>query len=85
MRVEDHPQGDPLNGVPTQVTDSYYWFALAEGETAVAHNLELMRNRGWLDLPILLTTNRIAKITLEKGAVGDQLFRQALDAWARPQ
>ena len=85
MRLEDHPSGDALNGVTAQVTDSYFWFALAQGDTAVERNIDLLRSRGWLDVPILLTTNKIAKITLEKGAVGDQLIRQIIDAWAQQQ
>ena len=42
-----------------------------------------MRDRAWFDIPILLTTDKIAKITIEKGAGGDQLLRQAMTAWGQ--
>ena len=83
MRADDRPQGEPLTGVPQRITDNYYWFALAKGDGVVEHNLDLMRSRGWVDLPILLSTDRIAKIAIEKGAFGDRLMKQVLDAWAK--
>ncbi len=81
MRAEDRSQGDVLNGLPAQVTPTVYWIALAKGDDVTRRNLDLMANRGWLDVPILLDTGRVAKITMEKGAIGDQLMRQAFQAW----
>ncbi len=83
MRGEDRPQGDALTGLPAQVTPNYFWIALAKDDLIMSRNMTLMRDRGWFDLPLLLDNDKIAKITVEKGAGGDQLLRQALAAWGQ--
>ena len=83
MRGEDRPQGESLTGLPARVTDNYFWVALAQGDVIAQRNADLMRDRAWFDIPILLTTDKIAKITIEKGAGGDQLLRQAMTAWGQ--
>ena len=83
MRGEDRPQGESLTGLPARITDNYFWVALAQGDVIAQRNADLMRDRAWFDIPILLTTDKIAKITIEKGAGGDQLLRQAMTAWGQ--
>ena len=38
-------------------------------------------NRGWFDFPMLLSDDRIAKLTFEKGPDGEQIVNDALAAW----
>jgi hypothetical protein len=46
-----------------------------------SRNLDLIKSRGWYDIPILLTNGRLAKLTLEKGSSGERLLNQALQVW----
>jgi hypothetical protein len=76
-------QGNPLIAVPAKITQDFYMVALNDLDEARQANTELMRQRNWIDIPVVYANGRQALITLEKGASGSEVFNQALDAWAR--
>ncbi|MFO1117870.1 MAG: hypothetical protein U1E28_19490 [Beijerinckiaceae bacterium] len=80
MRREDASNGEGLAGVPVQITDTAYLIGLARGDFVV-RNMDLLKNRGWLDLPLALSNGRIAKFSLEKGASGTRVIADAIQAW----
>lgn len=80
MRREEAAEGDPLAGVPVPITENFYLIGLARGDLE-KRNLDLLRTRGWFDLPILMTNGRVAKLTLEKGASGARVIDDAIAAW----
>ncbi len=82
MRREDMANGDPLAGVPVPITETYYLVGLQRGDME-ARNMDLLKSRGWLDVPFALTNGRIAKFSLEKGASGDRVINDALSVWAQ--
>jgi predicted aspartyl protease len=81
MRKDDAATGDTLAGVRVKINDSYYLVGLTRSDTDAAFNLDLLARRNWLDFPLVLNDDRIAKLTFAKGAAGDQVMAQALDAW----
>lgn len=80
MRKDDSPAGDTLVGLPVTITENYFLVGLSRGD-AIARNLDLMKTRNWIDIPILLTSGRVAKVTFEKGATGQQVIDEALQSW----
>jgi hypothetical protein len=84
MRIEDSANGAPLAGVPAPIMPNYFLVGLSNGEKLVSRNMELMRDRGWVDIPMVLSNGRIAKLTFEKGASGDRALAQAMQAWDKP-
>ena len=76
-------QGSPLIAVPAKITQDFYMVALNDLEEARKANTDLMRQRNWIDIPLVYSSGRQALITLEKGASGTEVFNQALGAWAR--
>ncbi|WP_420407154.1 hypothetical protein [Hoeflea sp.] len=74
-------QGSPLIAVPAKITQDFYMVALNDLEEARQANTELMRDRNWIDIPVVYGNGRQALITLEKGASGTEVFNQALNAW----
>ena len=80
MRREDSSNGEPLAGVPVQITDTAYLIGLARGDM-VARNMDLLKNRGWLDLPLALSSGKIAKFSLEKGVSGTRVINDAITSW----
>ncbi|PNG25310.1 hypothetical protein [Methylocella silvestris] len=80
MRREDIATGDALNGVPVQITDNTFLVGLTSGGPE-AGNLDLIKSRGWIDVPILLSSGKIAKLTFEKGPAGDRAIDDAIAAW----
>ncbi|WP_374306945.1 hypothetical protein [Methylocella sp.] len=80
MRREDTATGDALSGVPVKVTDNTFLVGLSGGD-AEAANLDLIRNRGWIDVPMLLANGKIAKLTFEKGEAGERAIADAIETW----
>lgn len=80
MRDENAANGDALVGATAQITDSVYLVGLARGDF-VGRNLDLLKNRGWLDVPLALTNGRIAKFSLEKDDIGSRVIAEAITAW----
>ena len=44
-------------------------------------NLDLLQGPNWFDIPMSLSSGRIAKVTFEKGAGGEKLFADVLAEW----
>ena len=84
MREEDRPTGDPLAGIPVTIADNYFLVGLTRGDNE-PRNLELLRSRGWIDIPMLLASGKASKITFEKGASGTRVFDEVLDGWKNAQ
>jgi hypothetical protein len=81
MRNESAPAVDPLAGVQAKITENIFIVALTGEPAFAARNIETMKTRGWFDFPLRIADGRIAKITMEKGAVGDKMFEEAFEAW----
>ena len=82
MRREETPTGESLSGIPVPITDTYFLIGLAPGDME-SRNLDLIKTRGWLDLPIQLSNGRIAKLTIEKGSAGERVINDAISAWSQ--
>lgn len=80
MRQEDRPIGEQLKGAVVPITENAFLIGLAQGD-AEAANLELMRSREWLDIPIVLGNGRAAKLTFEKGPDGQRALDEAMASW----
>jgi hypothetical protein len=86
MKRTEQDRGDPLIAVPAKITDDFHMIALNDFPEAVTTNLDLMRTRSWIDIPLTYRNGRRALLTLEKGAAGTEAFTKALADWsqARP-
>ena len=83
LKQTEADQGNPLIAVPAKITQDFYMVALNDLDEARKTNTELLRQRNWIDIPVVYANGRQALITLEKGASGTEVFNQALDAWAK--
>ena len=81
MRRDDTPTGDALSGVRVKINDDYFLVGLTRSDADTTHNLELLGARNWLDFPLLFNDDHIAKLTFEKGATGQSVLAQAIEAW----
>ncbi len=78
-------RGQPLIGATATITDGFFWIALSGVDADVTANLAMLRDNGWIDVPLVYATGQRAILTIEKGPAGDQAFKQALTAWAQNQ
>ena len=44
-------------------------------------NLQLLNERGWIDVPVVYNNNRRAIVAMEKGASGERAFADAFKVW----
>jgi hypothetical protein len=83
LRADNVPSGEPLVGVPVPTVENSFLVGLSRG-TAEATNLDLLRQRAWVDIPIMLSNNKIAKLTFEKGTTGSRAIDDAINSWKSP-
>jgi hypothetical protein len=81
FKQTEQDRGNALIGVPVKVTDDYHMIALNDEPNAIKTNLDLMKTRSWIDIPITYRNGRRALITIEKGATGAAVFDKVLAEW----
>ncbi|NLH81398.1 MAG: hypothetical protein GX458_11220, partial [Phyllobacteriaceae bacterium] len=83
MKATEQSRGDPLNAASAKVADNFFWIALGAADADKERNFKLLKERGWIDVPILYETGRRAILTLEKAGAGDAALGEALTAWGQ--
>jgi hypothetical protein len=81
MKQKEQDQGTPLVAVPAKITDYFHMVALNSLPEAVKTNMELLKDRDWIDIPITYTNGRRALLTLQKGTEGKRIFDEVLASW----
>ncbi|WP_453960220.1 hypothetical protein [Amorphus suaedae] len=81
MKQTEAAQGNALLGASAKVSDNLFWIALSATEADQKQNLELLKTRSWIDIPLLYTSGGRAILTLNKGADGTKAIDEALAAW----
>jgi hypothetical protein len=81
MKANEQARGEPLVAVPVKIDSGFFMIALNNLEQARESNRRLLLDSSWIDIPLGYSTGRRALVTLEKGAIGDQVFRDAFADW----
>ncbi|MEX0852398.1 MAG: hypothetical protein WD036_03820 [Bauldia sp.] len=81
LKPSEDARGQPLLGAAATVAEGFFWIALSGVEADVKANLELLKTRGWIDVPMVYGTGQRAILTIEKGTPGERVFERALAAW----
>ena len=82
LKSSEDERGQPLVGAAAKVAEGFFWIALSSADADVARNMQLMRERLWIDLPIVYETGQRAILTFEKGTPGERVFERAFAAWS---
>jgi hypothetical protein len=80
MRREGTPTEESLKGITVPIMVNSFLIELARGD-AEASNLDLLRSREWLDVPMVLANGHIAKLAFEKGPSGQRALDDAMASW----
>lgn len=83
FKPTEQARGDPLAGAAAKVAENFFWIALSATDQDRSRNLRMLKERGWIDVPILYENGRRAILTLEKAGAGDQAVADALTAWGQ--
>ena len=81
MKAGEQSQGAALAGLSVRVTGGFFLIGLSILDSERVANEQLLRDRDWIDIPILYANGRRAVLTLEKGTPGEKAFNDALAAW----
>lgn len=81
LKTSEQDAGNPLLGIPAKIADGFFLIALNDTKNEIDTNLGLLRQRSWIDIPIVYKNGRRALITMEKGIPGEKVFDDTLKAW----
>ncbi|MCF1463409.1 hypothetical protein FS827_19055 [Agrobacterium vitis] len=82
MKTSEQDRGDPIVAVPAKITDDTFMIAFNDFAEVVARNVDLLRSRDWIDIPVTYRNGRRALITLDKGVAGKPIFDSVIKEWA---
>ena len=81
MRVDETTRGAALFGLPVPVTDNVFLVGLTNLPDRIEFNIDLLRSRKWLVVPLRFANGRRAALMIEKGLAGDRALLDAFQAW----
>src|SRR5262249_5569291 len=79
MKQSEEMPGKPLTKVA--VTSIHGVFTIELSASDAQHNVQLLKESSWLDIPIVYVNGTRAIMAIEKGVLGDRAFAVALTAW----
>jgi hypothetical protein len=83
MKQAEEAQGTKLAGLSVKVTTGYFLIGLSGAPADEQHNIQLLKERPWFNIPFVYTKNLRAILAMEKGAPGERAFAQAFAAWEK--
>ncbi|SIQ61167.1 hypothetical protein [Bosea sp. TND4EK4] len=81
FKTEEGERGAPLSAINSALGDGLFVAAMSNVPVEVERNTDLILNRSWIDIPILLASGRRGIITFEKGVSGGQTLADAFGRW----
>lgn len=81
FKLEEGERGAPLSAISSALGENLFVAALSNVPVEAERNLDLLRNRSWIDLPVRFASGRRGIITFEKGGAGSQTIGDALNRW----
>lgn len=79
----DQPRGTPLAATSVKVQDGYFLIGLSNVDVDRARNIQVLKERTSLDIPIVYGNGKRAILSIEKGAPGERIFNEAFSAWGQ--
>ncbi len=81
MKSDEQSHATALAGLAVKVREGFFLVGLSNVDADRQHNIQLLNERSWFDIPIVYKNKRRAILALEKGQSGEAVFTQALAAW----
>ncbi|MGE0232285.1 MAG: hypothetical protein AB7O39_11945 [Flavobacteriaceae bacterium] len=81
MKATPQAQGAPLAGESVRVTNGYFWIGLSNAEVELRRNLNELKQRDFIDIPVVYDNGRRAILSIAKGPDGEAAFDEAFKAW----
>jgi hypothetical protein len=85
MKFGERTRGVPLAGMAVKVANGNFLVGLSNVAADREHNLQLLRERRWIDIPMVYANQHRGILAIEKGYHGEDVFRTAMEAWEQPR
>jgi hypothetical protein len=83
MKQTEDTRGVALSGRAVKVANNFFLIGLSSSETDRARNIQLLKDRGGIDMPMVYNDGRRAIMAIEKGTAGERAFARAFQAWGQ--
>jgi Trypsin-like peptidase domain len=81
LKEGETTRGVALNGASVQVSGNLFLVGLSSVEADMKRNVDLLKMRSWVDVPIVYDDGKRALLAFEKGPDGTRAFADAFAAW----
>jgi hypothetical protein len=81
MKTSVTAKGAPLAETMEKAENSYFMFGLSANDAELQQNLQLLKDREWVDIAIVYNDGHRAILAMQKGPAGDRAFAEAFAAW----
>jgi hypothetical protein len=81
MKEAESARGVSLTGLSVKAAPNSFLLTLSTAEVDVDRNIQLLKERSWIDIPVAFDDGRRAIIAVEKGPSGERAFSEAFAAW----
>jgi S1-C subfamily serine protease len=81
MKQTEQVPGVPFAGVVSKITNGFFLVLPNVSKYDVLHNIQLLKDCPWIEIPIVYQNGERALLVLEKGPLGDRAFAEAFAAW----
>jgi hypothetical protein len=81
FKTEENERGAPLSAITNALGENLFVSALSRVPVEVERNLDLIRTRNWIDIPVRFASGRRGIIAFEKGPSGDLRIAEGFDSW----
>ena len=83
MKQAENTRGTPLAGLAVKVTAGFFMIGLSNVEADRERNIQLLKERAWLDIPLVYGNNLRAILAIDKGSPGERAFAEAFKTWSQ--
>lgn len=84
FRGDDGARGVPVAALSVPVKENLFLIGLSDLRSDLDRNLDLIRNRNWVEIPLRFASGVRATLVFEKGLAGERVINDALKAWEQP-
>lgn len=81
FKTEENERGAPLSAITTSLGENLFVSALSRVAIEVERNVDLIRTRNWIDIPVRFASGKRGIVAFEKGLSGDQRIAEGFAAW----
>lgn len=81
FKTEENERGAPLSAITTALGENLFVSALSRVPVEVERNVDLLRSRNWIDVPLRFASGKRGIIAFEKGLSGEQRMAEGFAAW----